>query len=171
MVCCGDGKVKLQSAAMIAVVLASTAGTASGATTSANLTVQVTVVDLCTVQDATLAFGTVNPAVGVTVPTTGLINVTCSLGTAFTVGLGDGLNYSSGDRRMKRSGSSDYLNYNLYRDILVAERFGDTGGSDRASGLGLGLLPTPVSVFGTVPGSQTAPSGSYSDTVQINVYY
>ena len=75
-------------------------------TASANLTVQATVVDLCSANDATLSFGTVNPTTGTVLPTTGLINVTCSLGTTFTVGLGDGLNAASGARRMKKSGTS-----------------------------------------------------------------
>lgn len=151
------------------VLFAAFAGHAG--TAPATLTVQATVVDLCSADNATLNFGTVNPTSGVVLPTTGLINVTCSLLTPFTVGLGDGLYASSGARRMKRSGSTDYLNYSLFKDLLMTTRFGDTGSSDRAAGAGLGLLPTPITVFGTIAAGQSAQSGDYSDTVQVTVYY
>lgn len=163
-------KAILPAGVVVTLFLACNPAAAAG-TAQANLTVSATVVDLCSASDATVAFGTVNPAVGTTLPTTGLINVTCSLGTAFTVGLDDGLNASSGNRRMKRSGTSDYLTYNLYKDALMSTRFGDTGSSDRAAGTGLGLLPTPISAYGTVASGQSAPPGGYSDTVQITVYY
>lgn len=145
---------------------------ALAAQATANLTVQATVVDSCTVADATLAFGTVNPTNGTAAPVTGTVNVTCTLGTAFSVGLDDGLNFSGGQRRMRQGASTSYLQYGLYRDVAATNRFGNAVTSERATGLvGLGLTATPVTVYGTVASGQAAPAGAYADTVPIVVYY
>lgn len=147
------------------------AGTAAAVTANGTLTVQATVSDACSVADAALTFGAVNPSAGVLVPVTANIGVTCTLGTSFSVGLNDGQNLSSGNRRMRKGVTSDYLRYELYREVLMSSRFGDTGTSDRVTGLGLGIAATPVVVYGVVPGSQTAAAGSYSDSVTITLYY
>ena len=148
------------------------AGGAHAGTSTGSLTVQATVSDACSVTDANLNLGQVNPTVGVTIPATGIVNVTCSLGTTFAVGLGDGLNSSGAQRRMRRGASSDYLDYNLYKDLLMTSRFGDATVGERLSGLlGLGLAATPVTVYATVASGQSAGAGSYADTVQITVYF
>lgn len=147
------------------------AGGAQAATANGTLTVQATVSDACSVADAALTFGAVNPTNGILVPVTANIGVTCTLGTTFSVGLGDGQNVNGGNRRLRRGATTDYLRYELYKDLLMTSRFGDTGSSDRAAGLGLGVAATPVVVYGAIPGSQTAASGSYSDSVQITLYY
>lgn len=145
---------------------------AGAATASGNLNVQATVSDACSVTDATIDFGAVNPTAGVLIPATGLVNVTCSLGTSFDVGLGEGQNATGGRRRMRRGASSDYLAYELYKDLLLTSRFGDAAAGDRATGLlGLGLLPTVVTVYASVDSGQSAGPGAYSDTVQITVYF
>lgn len=155
-----------------AVLLLGVAGeSAQAAQATANLTVTATVSDACGVADAALAFGVVAPTTGTVTPITGAINVTCTLGTAFTVGLGNGLNASSGARRMRKGATTDYLTYEIYRDLLGLSRFGDTGSSDRAAGLGVGLLATPVAFYGQVPSGQSTATGAYSDTVQIVLYY
>lgn len=152
--------------------LACSAGMANAATATANLTVQATVADSCGVTDANLSFGSVSPASGTTLPVAGSIAVTCTLGTSFSVGLGDGQNVSGGVRRMRRGASTDYLNYELYKDLLVQNRFGDAVTAQRLTGgLGLGLVAVPVAVYGAVPSGQSAASGAYSDTVQITLYY
>jgi spore coat protein U-like protein len=156
-------------AAAFAVVFGATAANAGTAT--GNLNIQANVADACTVSDATLAFGVVNPTNGTVLPSSTPINVTCTLGTPFSVGLNDGQNANASQRRLRRGATTDYLNYELYKDLLMLGRFGDTVG-ERATGLlGLGVLPTVVTVYGAVPSGQTAASGSYADVVQITVYY
>ena len=147
------------------------ADAASGATANGTLTVSATVADACSVADANLPFGSVNPAAGVTTAVSANINVTCTLGTSFTVGLGNGSNVSSGVRRLRRGVTTDYLTYELYKDMAGTTRFGDTGASDRAAGTGLGVSVTPISVYGKIPSGQSAASGAYSDSVQITLYY
>jgi len=160
-------RIPLALAAFMAAAPAAHAATASG-----QLTVQATVVDTCAVANATLDFGPVNPGTGSAGPTTGAINVTCSLGTPFSVGLDNGANLSGGKRRMRRGATTDYLNYELYKDVTLLNRLGDTGSSDRVTGLtGLGLTANSVPLYGAVESGQSAGGGSYSDTVQIIVRF
>ena len=161
-------KLILASAAALTLVCG---GSAEAAQATANLNVSATVADTCGVTDASLSFGTVVPSAGTALPVTGAINVTCSLGTAFTVGLGNGQNVSSGARRMRKGSTTDYLTYEIYKDLLGTTRFGDSGSSDRAAGLGLGLIVTPIAFFGAVPSGQSSVTGVYADTVQITLYY
>lgn len=158
--------------ASVAISAASAWGAgAQAATANANLTVQATVADACSVADTALTFGAVNPTNGIVVPVTANVSVTCTLGTSFSVGLGDGQNLNSGSRRLRRGATSDYLRYELYKDLTMLARFGDSGAGDRAAGLGLGIAATPITVYGAIPAGQTATSGSYADTVQITLYY
>ena len=146
-------------------------GLSHAATATGTLTVQATVSDACSLADGALAFGAVDPNSGVAVAVTANIAVTCTLGAAFAVGLGDGQNLAAGSRRMRRGATTDYLKYNLYRDVMLTSRFGDTGVSDRVAGTGMGVSSTPVVVYGTMPSSQAGASGTYADSVQITVYY
>lgn len=165
--------VDLKSLILTGAVVAGVAcaGAAEAGSASANLTVTATVADTCGVVDSVLSFGTVSPSAGTTLPVTGSVNVTCTLGTAFSVGLGNGTNASGSTRRMRQGTSSNYLTYEIYKDLTATTRFGDTGSSDRAAGIGVGLLAVPIAFYGTVASGQTVGTGAYSDTVQINLYY
>ncbi len=125
----------------------------------------------CSVDDASLSLGTLDPPTGSLAPSAGIISVTCSLGASYAVGLDNGLHALGSARRLKRSASSDYLTYQLYKDVLMSQRFGDQVASERVSGLGAGLGATPVAVYGAAPAGQTAPSGTYGDSVRITVYF
>ena len=146
--------------------------TASASTATGVLTVQATVISACSVSGGTLAFGTVNPANGTSSLPSVNLSVTCTMGTTFSVGLGDGANAASGQRRMKGTSQAQYLSYELYRDVTGTQRFGDTVTSQRVTGqVGLGAAPNLISVYGAIPSGQSAPSDVYSDTVPITVYY
>ena len=145
---------------------------ADAATTTGNLNIQATVVDTCSVTDASLDFGTVDPAAGTTVPGTTTIDVTCNLGTGYAVGLNNGVNASSGARRLQRGSAGEYLSYELYQDPTATTRFGDSVTAERVTELtGLGILPNVIPVYGTIAAGQAASAGVYADTVQITVYY
>lgn len=147
-------------------------GAALADTETANLNIQAVVVNACSVTDAALNFGTIDPAAGTITPGTTNINVTCNLGTSFAVGLDDGANVSSGARRLRRGSSTEYLDYELYKDVSISGRFGDAVTSERVSALtGLGIAPNVIAVYGHIPSGQAASAGTYSDTVQITVYY
>jgi spore coat protein U-like protein len=166
-----EADLKFWSLGVVALSALFCASAAEAAQATANLTVTATVADTCGVTDAALSFGTIVPTAGTAVPVTGAISVTCSLGTSFSVGLGNGANASGAVRRMRLGATSNYLTYEIYKDLLTTTRFGDTGSSDRAAGVGVGLLVTPIAFFGSVASGQTASVGAYSDSVQITLYY
>jgi spore coat protein U-like protein len=143
-------------------------------TTTGNLRVQATVLSQCAVQDATLDFGQVDSIPRAAQPPQTDIRVTCTLGVPYTVGIGNGENASSGQRRMLRQGSTgaqsgDYLNYDLYKEIGLVNRWGDAIVSERISGTGTGATQT-APVFGKLVASTPA-SGNFVDNAVITLYY
>lgn len=147
---------------------------ALAATTSDTLTVQATVVSSCTVGAATLDFGTVDSITGaLDLNDTATISVTCSLTTPYNILLGPGTN---GDgtvtgRKMKISGAgTDKLSYQLFRNALGTQNWGQTIGTDTESAIGTGFA-VPHVVYGKIPAAQVVTPGSYSDTVTITVSY
>lgn len=66
-------------------------------------------------------FGTVNQG----------INVSCTKGSSYTVGLDDGQNVSAGRRRMK-SAANNYLAYDIFKSAGTV-RWGATGVARRSS--------------------------------------
>jgi spore coat protein U-like protein len=157
---------------MLVAGIATVSSPAIAATSAGVLTVQATVVDACAVASTTLAFGVIDPAIGTTGRPSVGVNVTCTQGTTFAVGLGDGVNASAGQRRMRGATGAHYINYELYRDSGGTQRFGDNVTTQRLAGLtGLGAAANSISVYGGVAPGQSAPADSYSDTVPITIYY
>ncbi|KQM30927.1 spore coat U domain-containing protein [Sphingomonas sp. Leaf10] len=145
---------------------------AFGQTASGVLTVEVTVVSTCSVGSGTLAFGTVDPATGTTAASRVNLNVTCTQGTPFSVGLSDGANATGTQRRMKGASQSQYLAYNLFQDSAGTQRFGNSVTAQRLVGqTGLGATANSIAVYGSIVAGQSAPADVYSDTVPITVYY
>jgi spore coat protein U-like protein len=137
---------------------------AYAATTSTTFTVTATVATVCSVTATDLAFGAyANSAIAAT----STVSVTCTSGGAYTVGLSDGANFST-TRRMKNAGT-DYLGYELYKDALHSNRWGNSGG-ELVSGSGSGSAQD-LTVYGNLPAGQGLIAGSYTDTIQVTVTY
>ena len=162
------------AAALAASLSGATVCNAQAGTASGTLGISATVVNSCSVANTTLAFGTVSPSLGSVVPITSMMNVTCTLGTVFSVGLGDGSwpLAANGQRRLKGTTTGTYLNYNLTQDLLGTLRFGLTIPAQLVTNqLGLGVLPTSVAVYGAIPSGQSAAADTYTDTIPITVSY
>lgn len=145
---------------------------ASAATANGVLTVQATVVATCAVGSGNLVFGTIDPAVGTPALVNASVNVSCTQGTPFSVGLGDGVNASGSQRRMRGTSQSQYILYELFRDSAGTQRFGDTVSAQRLIGqTGLGAIANAIPIYGTITPGQSAPADTYSDTVPITIYY
>lgn len=159
-------------AVALSLCLVAGAPMAFAQTASGVLTVEVTVVSTCAAGSGTLAFGTVDPAAGTTTPTRVNLNVTCTQGTPFSVGLSDGANATGTQRRMKGANQSQYLAYNLFQDSAGTQRFGNSVTAQRLIGqTGLGATANSIPVYGSIVAGQSAPADVYSDTVPITVYY
>lgn len=149
------------------------AGTATG-----NLTVQLTVTASCTINTATLNFGSVAgtslPTAAVTGSTT--VSVTCTNGSPYSIGMGQGLNYLSTNRMVS---SGNYIGYGLYLNSTYTEPWSTTTSNNSCSGgtntcyLGTGNgTAQSVTIYGQIPTVATAPApGSYSDTVIMTITY
>jgi spore coat protein U-like protein len=145
---------------------------AGAATSAGSLSVQATVSSTCAVANAALPFGPVNPMLGASLSANVSLQVTCTQGTTFAVGLGDGQNASGGQRRMKGAISGQFLSYELYQDSGGATRFGDTVTAQRvANQVGLGATANAVAVYGSVLSGQNVTADTYADTVPITIYY
>ena len=145
----------------------------SGTTT---LTVNLTVSNDCTITAPNIAFGSA-PVVSAFTPVTGqTINLACTKGSAYTVGLNDGQNaLSVGGRRRMISGSN-YLAYDIFKSAGTT-RWGSVGAARRASsdaevnpGNGLGTGSQIFNYNAKIYTDQTTPpAGTYLDNVVLDV--
>ena len=124
----------------------------------------------CHVVAATdMDFGNVPGVISSPVQATSAISLTCRRGTAWQIGLSDGMNPGAGQRRMV-NGSGHHVQYELYRDAAMTQRWGHTENVDRLVGSGTGSSQS-VNVYGKIPGSQSVPVGAYTDRVTVTVTY
>jgi spore coat protein U-like protein len=153
--------------------------TAQAGTSTAALTVQITITASCTINAATLNFGasvagTTLVASAVSGSTTA--SVTCTSGSPYSIGMDNGANVSGSQRRM--ANGANYLNYNLYVDSLHANPWTTASSSSTCTttsdcylGTGSGSAQT-VNIYGAVPSTGTAPpTGTYTDTVTMTITY
>ena len=144
----------------------------STATTSFQVTATVTA--SCSVAATDVAFGSYNPFSGTDGTATGTITATCTNGTPYSIDLSAGSSGSFATRTMS-DGSSGTLNYNLYSTSGGSSILGD-GTSSTVLITGAGATGTgsgqAYSVYGTLPtGQNTAPVGSYTDSITVTLNY
>lgn len=141
------------------------------ATKTATFQVTATMVSDCTVISApNIDFGTVGVMTS-NIDTTSTLIVACTPGTAYSVALdpGTGTGSTITDRRMA-SGSGGSLKYQLFRDSMRTQNWGNTVGTDTVGGTGNGGNNAYV-IYARVP-TQTAPAvGSYASTVTVTINY
>jgi spore coat protein U-like protein len=106
------------------------------------------------------------------VDTTNTISLTCSSGTAYTVGLNNGNSGGTGPtaRMMANAGTTDKVTYGIYLDAARSQVWGDGTMGSVASGTGNGTAQN-FTGYGRIP-VQTSPSAfDYNDTVVVTVTY
>ena len=102
---------------------------------------------------------------------TGTLAVTCEAGQQYALSLDAGSNYGliTGIPSRRMISRTDLLGYTLYQDAVRTIEWGGTGGAM------LGLTGTgslqPYTIYGRIPGSQTAPLGSYSDMIIADIVF
>ena len=160
---------KAALAAALPAALLSTS--APAATTSTTFTVSATVDNNCTVSATNLDFGSYNTLLNIT-PTdaTNAITVTCTLGTAYNIGLDAGTGSGATVTARKLSSGGNTLNYSLYQDALRTTVWGSTVGTNTVAGTGTGLA-VAHNVYGRIPASQNVGSGTYTDTITVTITY
>jgi len=141
-----------------------------------DLTINLTVANDCTITAPNIAFGSA-PVISAFTPVTGqTINIACTKGSAYTVGLGDGEHaVSVGGRRRMISGSN-LLAYDIFKSA-GSTRWGNVASDRRASsdaevnpGKGLGNGSQIFNYNAKIYTDQTTPpAGTYIDNVLLDV--
>lgn len=147
--------------------------TTSGSTT---MTVSLTVTADCQITTPTINFGTA-PVVSGFSTVSQSISLSCTKGSAYTVGLNDGLYVSGGRRRMKSS-ANNYLAYDIFKSggsvrwgVLSSARRSSSD-ADVNPGNGTGTGSQTFNYNAKVYTDQaTPPAGSYLDNVILDVQF
>lgn len=101
----------------------------------------------------------------------GSIQVQCTNGTDYDIGLDGGQNKDVNARQMKGgSNGTEFVGYQLYSDAARQTVWGDTVGTDTVRKQADGTVQT-YPVYGEVPAQTTPSAGTYADTVAINVTF
>lgn len=160
--------------AFAAVLLAATAfaGPSLAATDTDTLSVTAEVQETCTITSVdALSFGTIGTLTA-NVDATGTINVKCTNLTTYDIGLGSGsaTGATVSTRKMTGATHNAELSYSLFTDSSRSSNWGETIGTDTASGTGDGTTKAHT-VFGRIPIQNAVRADSYSDTVVVTVTY
>ncbi|WP_347906225.1 spore coat U domain-containing protein [Pseudomonas purpurea] len=143
---------------------------------STTLTVTMTVTNDCLITAPNISFGSAPVISAFATVTNQTVNLTCTKGSAYTVGLDDGQHaVSTGGRRRMISGSN-YLSYDIFKSAGTT-RWGSVGAARRASsdaevnpGNGLGTGSQVFNYNAKIYTDQTTPpAGTYLDNVVLDV--
>lgn len=127
--------------------------------------VMATVQSSCLINATDLNFGT-TALLSTAVTSTSGIQVQCTNKVPYQVGLSNGVN-AVGTNRYMKSGANTVA-YGLYQNASGSTAWNDS--TNRQSGVGTGAVITHP-VYGIVQPQPLAKSGSYLDTIQVNVSY
>jgi spore coat protein U-like protein len=163
-------KIKSLFSLILGVGLISAGAQADAGTASTTFQVSATVNNSCAVSANALSFGTYNPLSTLGLTLSGGVIVTCTVGTPFNIGLNQGTATGATVTTRQMASGSNLLSYALYRDTLHTLNWGQTVGTDTLAGTGTGLAIT-YPVYGSLPASQSVPTGTYSDTITVTVSY
>lgn len=142
------------------------AGVTVGATvTPATFTFAANVQSNCNVSATDMGFGSVGLLTS-SVLANNQFTVTCTNGTAWSVGLDNG-KYGSGPAARQMAQGGARVTYGIYTDTGRTAAWGATGGP---SGTGTGLTQT-FKGYGKVPAQTTPASGPYSDQIVATITY
>lgn len=125
----------------------------------------------CGVSVVSLHFGDYDALAGVTLDTEADVYVSCDPSIAYNIKLDAGANSGGdfGSRRMVREGDLTFLEYNIFRDAVRTEIWGDgSNGTFTQLGIGTGA-ESHFTAYGRLPGDQNVPAGVYSDAVFVLV--
>ncbi len=150
-----------------AAALSGLAGIAVAGTDTDQLTVTATVQTGCALAGGSLDFGQYTSGQPGDLDVTGAINfVNCAAGN-LTFELDGGGSGDVNNRAM--SSGSNKLNYQIFRDPARSANWA-TGANAKVTQL-LSTQSGKVDVYGRIPGGQTVPAGSYTDTVTVTLTF
>lgn len=135
-----------------------------------SMAVQITIVDDCAISGAeTMDFGTQGALISA-VDRQANIEIACTDGTAFDIGLDAGINSAGGIAGRAMAGAGGAVSYQLFTTSARQVVWGNSFGSDTVPGTGNGEVLS-FTVYGRVPAQTTPAAGNYSDTIGITVTF
>lgn len=165
------------------VLLQSAPPIASAGTVAGTLGATLTIITGCYINDGTnaggitnlgtISFGTVstlNTRIRQAYSSTanGALSLYCSKDTVYSIGIDNGAHASLAQRRLA-GGTTEFVNYNLYKDSSYSQAWGSTG-SDQLTGTAAAISTAiPLTIYGEVPTQATPSVSTYSDTVNVTV--
>lgn len=149
----------------------------TGVPVSVNVTLDV--LPDCQITAPNLTFGSA-PLVGSFNTVTRTISVRCSKNSSYTVGLNNGMNFTT-TRRMRLGATTNYLNYEIYRGTSTSSgRWGSAIPAERRSSAAADINPGTYdsstlqgfTYSAAVDAGQTTPvAGSYIDTIIVDIAF
>ncbi|MER9580557.1 spore coat U domain-containing protein [Mesorhizobium sp. M0051] len=150
-------------------VTATACPTGSRQAVSSGSTWTATINANCNVSATNVNFGSVG-VLASNVDSTGSVTVRCTNSTPYSIGLSAGTGSGATIAARKMTSGTKLVSYSLYRDSGMATVWGNTIGTDTASGTGTGL-DQPYTVYAEAPAQTTPAPGTYTDTVVVTVTY
>lgn len=147
-----------------------------GTGTAVRVNIELRIENDCVIQAPQLDFGAA-PLAGSFNPVTRTIQIRCSAGAAYTVGLDNGSHPAGSVRRMVNG--SNHLSYEIYKSAVSPDRWGVVGPERRSSAsadVNPGVYDSLTNQSYTYravidPAQTTPPAGNYRDTVRIDVEF
>ncbi|OLL32687.1 hypothetical protein BTH42_05530 [Burkholderia sp. SRS-W-2-2016] len=148
-----------------------------GSGQTGTITLTLVVSNDCTMSATNVNFGS-QPLASSFSRQQGTVLVSCTKGSAYSVGMSDGNNSDGTYRRMKSS-AGNYLNYQLYQSVAGSDVWGSSGSARRASSsadTNAGVydgVTSQVYYFGAevLKTQATPPAGTYTDNVVVDVQF
>lgn len=155
---------------LLAAVCAPMLATSASATdVTGSLDVQATIVASCLMTvGSNIDFGSTITSLSSPVTNGTSVDVDCSTGTPYKIGISNGGNYSIVQGRRLYDGTANYVLYDLFVDAGYATTFPNIGPVSNPGGTGPGNSHT---VFARIPSQTTPVNGTYTDTVVVTVRY
>lgn len=140
------------------------------ATATSTFQVSATVVKACAISATALAFGNYDPTAASPDDATSTIDVKCTNGTPYSIGLNAGTAPGASVTSRKMTNGANALGYALYQDSGHTTNWGNAFGPDMVSGTA-GASTTTLTVYGRIPQGQNVPVGTFADTVTAIISY
>lgn len=145
-------------------------GSALGAEATTTMDVSLVIEGGCSISASSMVFPT--PTALESLSTTAQIDIICTNGTPFEIGLDAGAHSTDvAARELQDAASLETITYSVYKSGSHAVVWGNTQGVDTVTDAGSGFVQQ-FSAYGQIPVPATIPSaGTYTDTINAFVYF
>lgn len=128
-----------------------------------------TVQAACNVNATNMNFGSLT-LLNANVDATSTITAQCTNSTPFNIGLNTGNGSGATVTARKMTNGTKTIVYSLYQNTARTTIWGNTVGTDTASGMGIGANQY-LTVYGRVPPQVTPAPATYTDTIIVTITY